>query len=737
MYYALRAYRILKTRGIKALTLHSIRFVRYKLNLSNRINFMRGELDFAGTVGMNGVLSARTIPDSINPPMCIPLSGQKVDIIFDKVAVIAHIFYPELTKEILTYIKNIPIPTGLFITTDSYHKRKEIEDVFIESGLDVLEFEVRVTPNRGRDIAPKYVGFRDVYVKYDAFLHIHSKKSLHAKGLGSIWRKYLFESLVGSKEIAESNLALLSLDNVGIVYPEHIDLVKKDINWGYDFPIVKAILRKMGVILDSKIILEFPSGSMFWGRSKAIQPILDMNLAFSDFPEEMGQIDGTLAHGIERALLFIAEKTGHSWVRVTTRAPYKGAPDLENITFIPLLGSERMAVGLTSSSIGETLRILAAPEQVERPRLNLMLHTVHPAAIFGGIDTALKIFSDMVAAVDKDIDVRIIVSEALVSDVPGSLNEYMVQNIGYEEPASRVILDATDRIDKYLNVRPNDIFVATAWWTASNAFQLHDMQKSFFGSAPKVVYLIQDFEPGFYGWSTKFALAESTYLRGQDTVALINSEELLHYLERKYKLPDKMVIPYKPNSKIDTMLSSLRREKIVLFYARPSALRNCFEAGVDAISLWGRRNPMQANEWKIFCIGENFDSRLVEHIPNCTITGKMPLEDYANLLSRASVGVSLMISPHPSYPPLEMAYAGIQTITNRYENKDLTERSDFIRSVDVPTPEMIADALQEAVDYAQISMVGRCTPIRNKIKSIGTEASVYNVKRLIENIGLC
>src|SRR5690606_27480618 len=124
-----------------------------------------------------------------------------------------------------------------------------------------------------------------------------------------------------------------------------------------------------------------------------------------------------------------------------------------------------------SSSIGETLRILAAPEQVERPRLNLMLHTVHPAAIFGGIDTALKIFSDMVAAVDKDIDVRIIVSEALVSDVPGSLNEYMVQNIGYEEPASRVILDATDRIDKYLNVRPNDIFVATAWWTASNAFQ--------------------------------------------------------------------------------------------------------------------------------------------------------------------------------------------------------------------------------------------------------------------------
>ncbi|URQ74231.1 MAG: hypothetical protein NBV76_06665 [Candidatus Ochrobactrum gambitense] len=736
MYYALRAYRILKTRGIKALVLHCVRFIKYKYNLNNPIRYNSNELDLSGNVDINGILSARTIPDDMNTPIFIPISEGNLDIVFDRVAVVAHIFYPEITKEVIDNVKNIPIPFGLFITTDSDHKKREIEEVFVNSDLNVIEFEVRVTPNRGRDIAPKYVGFRDVYFRYEAFLHLHSKKSLHANGLGSTWRKYLFKNLVGSREIAESNLALLSSGCVGVVYPEHIKQVKKDINWGYDFSIASGILKKAGVQLDSKAILEFPSGSMFWGRSKAIQPILDMQLAFSDFPEEDGQIDGTLAHGIERALLLIVEKTGHSWVRVTTGRLYKGGGDFENMPFIPLLGSERKTVGLISSSIGETLRMLAAPQRVERRRLNLMLHTVHPAAIFGGIDTALKIFSDMIAAANEDIDVRIIVSEALVSDIPASLNEYVVQNIGFEKPASRVILDATDRNDKYLSVRPNDIFVATAWWTALNAYQLHDLQESFYGSAPNVVYLIQDFEPGFYGWSTRFALAESTYLRGQDTVALINSEELLNFLEKKYNFPVRMVIPYKPNVKVDSMLSSLPREKILLFYARPSALRNCFESGVDAISLWIRRNPIQANEWKIFCIGENFEPALVRHIPNCTITGKMPLEDYANLLSRASVGISLMISPHPSYPPLEMAYAGIQTITNKYENKDLTKRSDFIKSVDVPTPELIADAIQNAVDYAEVNMVGRVTSIKNKINDIETDSKVYDVEGLLKCIGI-
>ena len=73
--------------------------------------------------------------------------------------------------------------------------------------------------------------------------------------------------------------------------------------------------------------------------------------------------------------------------------------------------------------------------------------------------------------------------------------------------------------------------------------------------------------------------------------------------------------------------------------------------------------------------------------------GKLSLEQYAQTLARASIGVSLMLSPHPSYPPLEMAEFGVQVITNRYANKDLATKTPFIRSVRSLTPEAIAAEL--------------------------------------------
>ena len=56
------------------------------------------------------------------------------------------------------------------------------------------------------------------------------------------------------------------------------------------------------------------------------------------------------------------------------------------------------------------------------------------------------------------------------------------------------------------------------------------------------------------------------------------------------------------------------------------------------------------------------------------IGGKASLDEYADHLNRAAVGVSLMVSPHPSYPPLEMAEAGVLAITNNYGSKDLSRR---------------------------------------------------------------
>ena len=58
-------------------------------------------------------------------------------------------------------------------------------------------------------------------------------------------------------------------------------------------------------------------------------------------------------------------------------------------------------------------------------------------------------------------------------------------------------------------------------------------------------------------------------------------------------------------------------------------------------------------------------------------------------------GISLMSSPHPSYPPLEMSEFGVKVITNNYANKDLSDFNANIISVDNVSPVNIAAKLAE------------------------------------------
>jgi lipopolysaccharide biosynthesis protein len=54
----------------------------------------------------------------------------------------------------------------------------------------------------------------------------------------------------------------------------------------------------------------FVSGSMFWVRLQALRPLLDAHLGDSEFEAEDGQIDGTLAHAVERIVSLCVRHSG-------------------------------------------------------------------------------------------------------------------------------------------------------------------------------------------------------------------------------------------------------------------------------------------------------------------------------------------------------------------------------------------------------------------------------------------
>ena len=57
-------------------------------------------------------------------------------------------------------------------------------------------------------------------------------------------------------------------------------------------------------------------------------------------------------------------------------------------------------------------------------------------------------------------------------------------------------------------------------------------------------------------------------------------------------------------------------------------------------------------------------------------------DDYAELLRAHDVGLALMYTPHPSLVPIEMASAGMLTVTNSFENKTAEAMAAISRQPD-------------------------------------------------------
>jgi hypothetical protein len=231
-----------------------------------------------------------------------------------RLAVLCHMFYAEMGDEFHRYLLNIPFPFDLYVTTDSQEKKSVIETVFHQWKKGKVE--VRIVPNRGRNIAPKLIVCRDVYANYEFFLQIHTKKSSHERIL-SPWRSYLLETLLGSSQIVESIFECFKSDpKLGMIAPQHFHVIRSWIGWGWNFENAKKLARRMGVEISLDGRLDFPSGSMFWARSAALKPLLDCNLSFEDFPSEAKQLDGTLSHAIERLYFFSCERAGYRWIKI-------------------------------------------------------------------------------------------------------------------------------------------------------------------------------------------------------------------------------------------------------------------------------------------------------------------------------------------------------------------------------------------------------------------------------------
>jgi lipopolysaccharide biosynthesis protein len=247
------------------------------------------------------------------PEFTVPLSDVVPSL---RIAVVAHIFYPELIGQLRASLDNLPPQADVFISVPNASIRADTIAALDQSRRGCLD--VRIVDNRGRDIAPKYVAFADVYaLDYDLLLFLHTKKSLTA-GFGDDWRDQLFRSLAGSPEIVNGIVSMFETDpRLGVVAPSHHESIGALTGWNGNFHLAQDLARRGGFSVHRWAAPDFPSGSMFWARPRALAGLTGLGLQIGDFPPEAGQVGGTIMHALERLIFVAAEQAGYEAVTVS------------------------------------------------------------------------------------------------------------------------------------------------------------------------------------------------------------------------------------------------------------------------------------------------------------------------------------------------------------------------------------------------------------------------------------
>ena len=393
---------------------------------------------------------------------------------------------------------------------------------------------------------------------------------------------------------------------------------------------------------------------------------------------------------------------------VLDRVSGVGIPPAAPSSGSELVASERISA-ISFGNVGwmsHNIRPLTLAISRKQPRrVNLLLATIDFRYVFGGY---IGMFNLALFLKRMGHQVRIVLTES-VDYRPEEWRRQIQKFPGLESLFDDVeIAPRFDRTDP-LPVNPDDAFVATSCWTAHVAH--HAVQEL---GHERFVFMVQEYEPIFTSYNSINAIFRQAYDFPQyalfSTAILqdfFRAEKIGVYVDGVEAGDVLSTVFHNAICRFTPKLADMvHEEKRLLFYARPEdhAARNLFELGVMALVELLRRDDVDLTGWTFHGIGSIDRRYVLELAPgiDLKLVPRTSLDEYIQLLPTFDVGLSLMMSPHPSLVPLEMAAAGLRTVTNTFANKTaerLAAVSPNLIAVP-PTVEGIADGLTEAIRRA-------------------------------------
>lgn len=223
----------------------------------------------------------------------------------DRPCAVLHVWYPELLDELVAALRASGVDWRLVLTT-ALEREQAVRERIARLGIDA---EIEVFENRGRDILPfLQVANRLLDEGVSTVLKLHGKRSIHRPD-GEIWRRELLDKLLAPERATRIAAAFRDDTTLGLVCAEG-HLQPLDYYWGANQANVEYLTRRLGIPAPDVEHDSFIAGSMLWLRPAALRPLLDAHLDIEEFEPEAGQLDGTLAHAVERVLTLAAAAGG-------------------------------------------------------------------------------------------------------------------------------------------------------------------------------------------------------------------------------------------------------------------------------------------------------------------------------------------------------------------------------------------------------------------------------------------
>ena len=240
---------------------------------------------------------------------------------------VVHIFYEDMTDELLDQLQSAPSPYDVLITTTSEEKAEFIRGRLADREDPLLaNSEVRVLPsNRGRDLSAFFIGARDRVMSgdYDLVIKIHSKKTVQqVGGVGEFFKRQQLWNILGTPGYTANVIGLFQKhEGLGAVFPPmvHIGFPTMGGAWFSNKPPMAEYEQRLGieVPLDDTSPLA-PYGAMWIARPEAMALLFSVDYEYEDYQPETEHSDGSLAHVQERALAYAAGELGFHVRTVST-----------------------------------------------------------------------------------------------------------------------------------------------------------------------------------------------------------------------------------------------------------------------------------------------------------------------------------------------------------------------------------------------------------------------------------